>query len=374
MNTCDFAVIGAGIAGASAAYELALHGRVVLLERESLPGYHTTGRSAAMFTEHYGNSIIRRLTVASRSFLENPPEGFTATPLVTPRGSILIAREDQLGSLQKMLAEIQTYAPSVQTADGAEARRLCPALRQDYIAGALMEPGAMDMDVNAIHQGLLSGLKRRKGELVTQAEVTRLARSSTGWEVTTAQGAWSAAVVVNAAGAWCDEVARLAAVQPVGLRPLRRTAFIFDGPAGVDFRRWPDVSDIDEQFYFKPEAGRILASPCDETPMPPCDVQPDDYDVAEAASRIERAATLEIRNIRRKWAGLRSFVGDRTPVVGMDSGTEGFFWLAGQGGYGIMTSPAMGRVVASLIVEGRMPEDLAAMGLKPADLSPARLR
>ncbi|MFZ0887827.1 MAG: FAD-dependent oxidoreductase, partial [Candidatus Binataceae bacterium] len=197
MKTCDFAVIGAGIAGASAAYELALHAAVVLLEREPVPGYHTTGRSAAMFTEHYGNSIIRRLTVASRPFLENPPEGFTATPLVTPRGSILIAREDQLGTLREMLAEIQTYTPSIRAADGGEARRLCPALRADYVAGAIMEPGAMDMDVNAIHQGFLAGLRRRKGEVVTQAEATRLARAGTGWEVSTAQGAWSAGVVVN---------------------------------------------------------------------------------------------------------------------------------------------------------------------------------
>ncbi len=374
MKSYDFLVIGAGMAGASVAYELARCGRVILVEREQVAGYHTTGRSAAMFTEYYGNAVIRRLTVASRDFLAAPPEKFTEVPLMTPRGSLLVARSDQLATLRRMLAEVRTYSPSIHRIEPDAARRLCSALREEYVAGAMLEPGAMDMDVHAIHQGFLGGLRRRQGEIVTDAEVTRLKRSGTSWSVETARGTFNAALVVNAAGAWCDVVAGLAGARPVGLRPLRRTAFVFDGPANVDCRSWPIVADVDEQFYFRPESGLILASPADETPMAPCDVQPDDYDVAVAAQRIERATTLVVRHVRRKWAGLRSFVADRSPVVGPDPEVEGFFWLAGQGGYGIMTSSAIARAAAELIVNGRLPDDLVALGLTPQDLSASRFR
>ena len=374
MPICDFVIIGAGIAGAAAAYELAAHGRVILLERESLPGYHATGRSAAVLTENYGNSIIRRLTVASRRFLENDPDGFASSPLVSPRGVLWIAREDQRDRLTTVLAEAQQLVPSIHAVDCGQARRLCPVLREEYLAAAVLEPDAMDMDVHAIHQGFLKGFRQRNGDLVTGAEVTRLVRSGDSWEVYTAKGRFHAGVVVNAAGAWCDELGRLAGARSIGLTPKRRTAFIFDGPTHYDLQAWPVVIDVDEQFYFKPESGRILASPADETPMPPCDVYPEDYDVALAVDRIEKAATLAVRHIRRKWAGLRSFVADKAPVVGMDVSLPGFFWLAGQGGYGIMTSPAMARAAASLIVDARLPADLAAAGLTPEDLSLARFQ
>lgn len=374
MNTCDFLIIGAGIAGASAAYELAAHGRVVLLEREHLPGYHSTGRSAAVFTENYGSAIIRRLTVASRRFFENPPDGFTSTPLLSSRGMLWIARDDQQATLAAALVEAQKLVPSIYAVDCTEAKRLCPSLHNDYLAAAVLEPEATDMDVHAIHQGFLAGFRLRNGEIVTDAEVTRLVRSDSSWEVQTTKGKFNTGVVINAAGAWCDEVGKLAGAQPISLVPKRRTAFIFDGPTERDFSSWPVVIDVDEQFYFKPESGRILASPADETPMPPCDVHPEEYDVALAADRIQKASTLSIHHIRRKWAGLRSFVADKAPVVGMDVSLPGFFWLAGQGGYGIMTSPAMGRAATSLIIEGRLPADLAASGLTPDDLSPKRLQ
>jgi D-arginine dehydrogenase len=374
MRTCDFLVIGAGIAGASVAYELAAYGRVALLERENLPGYHSTGRSAAVLTENYGNTIIRRLTIASRAFLQNPPDGFTSYPLVSPRGVLWVAREDQRETLAVMLAEAQQLVPTIRAVDSAEARRLCPVLRESYVAGAGLEPEAMDLDVNEIHQGFLRGFRRRNGEILTNAEVRRLARSGDGWEVHTSTEPFSTGIVVNAAGAWCDEIGKLAGAQPVGLTPKRRTAFTFAGPANTDFSLWPIVVDVDEQFYFKPESGRILASPADETPIPPCDVYPEDYDVALAVDRIEKATTLSVRHIGRKWAGLRSFVGDKAPVVGMDVSLPGFFWLAGQGGYGIMTSPAMARAAATLIVEGCLPEDLAVSGLTPEDLSPTRFQ
>jgi len=374
MNAYDFLVIGAGIAGASVAYELASYGRVVLLERESLAGYHSTGRSAAVLTENYGNSIIRRLTVASRQFLENAPEGFTSSPLISPRGMLWIAREEQRDTLGTMLTEARKLVPSIHEIDCAEAKRLCPALRDEYLATAILEPEAMDMDVHAIHQGFLRGFRRRTGDLITGAAVTGLVRSGDSWEVWATKERFGASIVVNAAGAWCDEIGRLATARAIGLTPKRRTAFVFDGATHSDLQAWPVVIDVDEQFYFKPESGRILASPADETPMPPCDVYAEDYDVALAVDRIEKATTLSIRHIRRKWAGLRSFVADKAPVVGMDVALPGFFWLAGQGGYGIMTSPAMARAAANLIVEGRLPADLVAAGLIPGDLSPARLQ
>ena len=377
METCDFLIIGAGIAGASVAYELAEHGRVIVLEREAVPGHHSTGRSAAVLTENYGNSIIRRLTLATRPFLEHPPDGFTDYPLTAPRQMLWIAREDQKARLAATLGEAQRLVPTIRTVEPVEASALCSALRTGYVAYAILEPHALDLDVHAIHQGFLRGLRDRGGRVVTHAEVVRLRQTDTSWEVHTPQQQYAAGVVVNAAGAWCDVIGRLAGARPVGLVPKRRTAFTCDGPAGVapqELAAWPVVIDSDEEFYFKPESGGILASPADETPLEPCDVFPDDYDVALAIDRIQKATTLSIAHINRKWAGLRSFVRDKTPVVGMDSQRAGLFWLAGQGGYGIQTSSAMGRTAASLIVNQCLPQDLTDVGLTPADLAPIRVQ
>jgi D-arginine dehydrogenase len=370
----DILVIGAGIAGASAAFELSRDARVTLLERESQPGYHTTGRSAALFTETYGNLVIRRLTSAGRAFFKDPPEGFGDHPLLTPRGTLLLAREDQLGSLEAALAQTRTAAEAVRRLDAAEVLALNPAVRPGYAAAGLYEPSAEDIDVHALHTGYLRGLKARGGRLVTGAGVAGLAREGGVWVAGTRAGRFAAPVVVNAAGAWCDAVAALAGVRPVGLVPKRRTAFTFDPPEGLDPGPWPATIDIDETFYFKPDAGRILGSPADETPSAPCDAQPEELDVAIGVDRIETATRLTVRRLVNKWAGLRSFVADKTPVVGFDAGAEGFFWLAGQGGYGIQTSPALGRTVAALIVTGGLPEDLTARGLEKAMLAPDRLR
>lgn len=377
METCDFLIIGAGIAGASVAFELAPHGRVIVLERETVPGHHSTGRSAAVLTENYGNSIIRRLTLATRPFLEHPPDGFTEYPLTAPRQMLWIAREDQKAGLEATLGEAQRLVPTIRTVEPAEACALCSALRNGYVAYAILEPHALDLDVHAIHQGFLRGLRNRGGRVVTNAEVVRFQPTGTSWEVHTPDQQYAAAVVVNAAGAWCDVIGRLAGARPVGLVPKRRTAFTCNGPSGIpsqELAAWPVIIDSDEEFYFKPESGGILASPADETPLEPCDVFPDDYDVALAIDRIQKATTLSFSHINRKWAGLRSFVRDKTPVVGMDSERAGFFWLAGQGGYGIQTSSAMGRTAASLIVNQRLPQDLTDMGLMPEDLAPIRLQ
>ncbi len=373
MSRHDFIVIGAGIAGASAAYELQQHGSVVLLEREPLPGHHTTGRSAAFLLESYGSAVVGRLTRGSRGFLEQPPEGFSDSPLVTPKPVLWIGREDQRESLEVSLASGREAGADLREVDVAAARELCPALREDYVAGAVVEPNAMHIDVAGLLDSFLRGFRRRGGELATKAEATRIEHSGGLWDVEAGGRTYRAARVVNAAGAWCDRVASLAGARPIGLRPLRRTAITFDPPPGCDVRSWPCVIDADEDFYFKPEGGQLLASPCDETPSEPCDASAEDYAVALAAESVQRATTIEIRHIRNRWAGLRSFVADRSPVIGMDPERTGFLWLAGQGGFGIMTSPAAARAAAGLIVEGSLPEDLQALGLAAEQLSPERL-
>ncbi len=373
MTDCDFLIIGAGIAGTSAAYELAPHGKVIVLEAEAAPAYHSTGRSAAQFLETYGNAVVRGLTRASRPFYESPPPGFGEHDLLSARPALYIARADQLEKLAQLEAEVRRLTPEIARLSAEEARALVPVLRDGYVAAGLMEPAAMDIDVHALHQGYLKGLRQRGGMMVVNAEVQALSRAARAWQVETKAGRYSAPVVVNAAGAWSEQLGALAGAAAIGLQPKRRTVITFDGPDALDCRSWPVVADIGEQFYFKPDAGRILASPADETPVPPCDVQPEELDVAITVDRLETATTLQVRRIAHKWAGLRSFVADKSLVIGFDEGLEGFFWLAGQGGYGIQTAPAAAQVAAALITDGKLPDDVAAFGVKTEDLAPARL-
>ena len=370
--TYDFIIIGAGIAGASAAYELSKSGSVLLLEREARPGYHTTGRSAAFFTLNYGNTLIRSLTAASRDFLFSPPEIFGAAPLLEPRPTVTIARADQTASFAANLAAGLASPGDIAEIDIAEAEAMIPVLRPGYAARAHIERDSYFMDVDLIHGGFLRGFAAHGGRLATDAEVTGLARANGAWRVETRAGNFEAPVVINAAGAWANQIAALAGARPVGIEPRRRTVIVFAAPENVSVDSMPLVIDADEQFYFKPEAGKILASPADETPSPPCDAQPEEIDIALVADRLARASTLEIRHIEHKWAGLRSFAPDRSPVVGADPNLEGFVWLAGQGGYGIMTSPAMSRAAAALATGGAWPEDLGEMGIEAAALAPGR--
>jgi D-arginine dehydrogenase len=370
----DFVVIGAGMAGASAAYELAETARVIVLERESQPGYHTTGRSAALYAETYGNQVIRAITTASRALYMQPPPGFTEHPLLSPRGTVIIGRADQQASLDRAYEEGRQLVSSIRRLTGDEVRRMVPVLKPEHSVGAVLVPDDMDIDVHALHQGYLKGLRARGGQVVTDAELRGLKRAGGEWVLETTAGTFTAPVVVNAAGAWADVVGEMAGAAPIGLVPKRRTAITFDPPAGVDITRWPAVIDADEQWYIKPDAGRILASPADETPSQPCDAQPDEMDIAICVDRVMTATTLDIRRITHRWAGLRSFVKDKTPVVGFDDKVEGFFWLAGQGGYGIQTAPAMGRIAAALARGKPMPDDVAALGVSAADLAPQRLR
>jgi D-arginine dehydrogenase len=288
-----------------------------------------------------------------------------------PRRVLWIGREDQLPRLATALTEAAGLADACSVAD---ALALCPVLRPDYVAGALLEREGFDIDVAALHQGYIAAFRRAGGTLVCGARVTRIARQGAGWSVEAGGETYACAVVVNAAGAWADEVAGLAGVARVGLTPKRRTALTFDAPAGVPTADWACVLDADEAFYFKPDAGRILASPADETPSAPCDAQPEDLDVAIAVDRLETATSLKVARIAARWAGLRTFAPDKVPVVGMEPAAPGFFWLAGQGGYGIMTSPALGAVAAELIVDGGFAPATAGPGVTAAALSPARLR
>jgi D-arginine dehydrogenase len=372
MVEFDFIVIGGGMAGASAAYELSGSSRVLVLEQEDQPGYHSTGRSAALYAETYGNRTIRGLTTGGKAFYLDPPPGFTEHPLLRPRGVMFVGRADQQAALDRFLAEVAGLRSNIRRIEVTEAYAHAPVLRPGYVAGAVLDPDAMDIEVHALHHGYLRGLKARGGQVLTDAGVQSLERQGNSWLARTRAGEFRGRVVVDAAGAWCDEIAVMAGATPVGLVPKRRTAILFQPPAGIDPRGWPSVIDADEQFYFRPDAGRVMASPADETPMPPCDVQPDELDIAILIDRLEKVANLPVTRIENRWAGLRTFAEDKTPVVGYDPHVEGFFWLAGQGGYGIQIAPGLSRLVAALARHEPMPSDLANLGVRKEVLSPAR--
>lgn len=358
----DVLVLGAGIAGAAAGHFLAAAGlRVVLLEREDAPGRHTTGRSAALFSEYFGPPVVRALTTASRRFLADPPDGFANTPLLAPRGVVTVALPGDEAAFDAALADARTVGAAELTP--AEALALVPPLRPGRFARAMHKPAAMDVDVAAVHQGFLRGLR-----VLTRSPVTAVRRDGAGWTVATPGGEHAAPVLVDAAGAWADEVAALAGVPRLGLTPLRRTAVLVE--TGVDAARWPLLNDVPETFYAKPESGALLLSPSDASAEPPGDPRARDLDVAIAVDRLEQATTLRVRRVAHAWAGQRTAAPDDLPVVGADPAVPGFCWLAGLGGYGVQLSPAVGRLLAAAVLG-----DTTAPGL-PADsarlLSPAR--
>jgi len=372
-RTADCIVIGAGIAGAAAGFFLAPHLKVLLVEQEEQPGFHSTGRSAALFMESYGTPQVRALTMASRAFFEAPPQGFTEHPLLGARGAMMVATHGQEAPLHAHWEVLKAMSPRGRLLDAAGACRITPVLRRELVIGAVHEPDASDMDVHAIHQGFLRGVRRAGGMLVADAPVSSLRREGDVWQVRAGTHALEAPLVVNAAGAWADVVGRLAGARAIGLVPKRRSAFIFAPPEGVASASWPLTAGIEEDWYIKPDAGMLLGSPANEDPVPPHDVQPEDLDIATAIDRIERMTTLTIRRPTRVWAGLRSFVADGDLVGGADPELPGFFWSAAQGGYGIQTSPAMGQSVAALVRGEPIPAHVAGFGLTSAMLSPSRL-
>jgi D-arginine dehydrogenase len=370
----DFLIVGGGIAGASAGFWLAPHGRVIVLEREAHPGYHSTGRSAALFMASYGTPQVRALSLASRAFFDAPPAGFSEHPVLTPRGAMMVAAPGQEALLEEHWTVMSAVAKTSRRLTAAQVLELVPAFRPERVAGGLLEEDASDMDVHAIHQGYLRGLRHAGGSVVCDAPVTALRRVGDLWHVEAGGATYEAPVVINAAGAWADELAKLAGVPAIGLQPRRRSAMIFAPPPGMKIESWPMAIGVTEDWYFKPDAGMVLGSPANADDVPPQDVQPEELDIAIAIDRIETMTTLRIRRPTRTWAGLRSFVADGDLVGGFDAAAPGFFWIAAQGGYGIQTSPAMGEACAALARGLPLPERIAAFGLTEAMLSPDRLR
>lgn len=347
-NHLGAVVIGGGIAGVSAAHHLATRTSVVLVEAHATLAHHTTGRSAAMYLENYGTDAVRRLTLASTPFLTQPPAGTADSPLLEPRGMLSAGPADCVAALEELAARGRTLVPSIRFVDGDEAMEHCPILRPGWAAAGVWEPDARSIDVGGLHQAFVRGLRAANGEILTEAPVRALARRADGWHVEAGEHHLVADLVVNAAGAWADEVAVLAGLAPVGLQPLRRTAFTVAAPDGLDVGRLPLLHAADDSFYVKPEGPQLLCSPADETPSPPCDAKPEELDVARAIDAIGTATTLSIRSVRRAWAGLRTFAPDREPVIGPDPGEPTFVWCAGQGGTGIQTAPAAGALTAAL--------------------------
>lgn len=370
----DVAIVGAGIAGAALAYELAPQARVLLLERESQPGMHSTGRSAAMFMASYGPAQARALTRASRAFYLAPPAGFAEQALMAPRGALYVAWAGQEAALAAMQAALQASGTAIERLDAAQTLARVPVLRAQDLIGALWEAGAMDIDVHALHQGFLRGARRHGAALWLDAELEQAIRhddSAGGWALTLADGRQlRCARLVNAAGAWADEVARRCGSAPQGLQAKRRSAFSFEPPSGVDFRAWPVTAAIEESWYFKPDAAQLLGSPANADPVPPHDVQPEELDIAIGIHAIERDTTLRIRRPRRSWAGLRTFSRDGELVIGADD--RGLFWLAAQGGYGIQSAHGAALLAAALLAGQPLPRALHEQGVDPRALRPGR--
>jgi D-arginine dehydrogenase len=367
--SADIIVIGGGIAGVSSAAQCAIDAQVTLVEMESRAGLHATGRSAAFFSPAYGNAVVRDLTAASERFFRDPPEGFVDVPLLRQRDCLFVGRHDQLQSLADLEAEVSLLRP----VDTASIYSRVPAFRAGYLAGGLCDASGGDLDVDALHQGYLRQFRARGGQLAVDSEVQSLRRVDGQWHVRTENELYCAPLVINAAGAWADAVAARANLGPLGIEPRRRSVLLVDAPAQHDIPDWPLVVDADEAFYFKPEAGQLLLSLADETPSPACDAQPEELDLAIAIDRVSKALDIEVRRINHSWAGLRSFAPDSTFVVGEDPRAGGFFWLAGQGGYGIQSAPALAHLSAHLVTGQTPPADFAAVVDHCDSVTPARL-
>lgn len=358
------------MAGVSAAYHLAPHGSVALIEAEVQLAKHTTGRSAAVFTENYGGPVNERLTTASRSFMESQAEGLADSPILSPLGMLEVYGPESADRLVASPGHSRSDSVVIEIVDQSEIRQLVPCIRPGVAVGGVWEPNAAEIDVMGLHQAFLRGARRYNTSVELGAGATAITKSGSHWDVQTGSSTVTASIVVNAAGAWGDVVASAAGVKPVGLMPTRRTAFTV--PTALETEGWPFVTfqDGDEHFYFKTESGgQLLCSPSDETPSEPCDARPEEIDIAKAIDSINERTSLSIRSVRSAWAGLRTFAPDRDPVIGEAEEQEGFFWFVGQGGTGIQTAPAAGALLASLIVDSPLPDHLARTGLNPSDVA-----
>jgi D-arginine dehydrogenase len=376
LKRVEIVVIGGGIAGVSAAALFARHAPTMLLERESALGYHSSGRSATFYHFGIGDDVVRGLTAASRFFFADPPPGYSDVPLWQEKAALFIATPQHMDELVALETEMRRFTDSIARVGPDEMQAIVPVLKvggEGAVAGVL-DTGGRKLDADLLLQANARALRAAGGEIRFNAGVTGIAHDGTEWIVDTAEGSYAAKTVVNAAGAWADELAVLAGVRPLGLTPLRRTIIGFDPPEGIPIADWPFLKTVqDDGFYMLPDAGRLLVSPMDVTPSPPCDVQPEDYEMALAAWRIEEATTLSVGRIALKWAGLRSFVADKVPTAGFAPDAPGFFWLAGQGGYGLQTSPAMAMAAEALLFGLPWPGLLSEHGVEPHHIRPDRL-
>jgi D-arginine dehydrogenase len=369
-NACDILIIGGGVAGLSAAAVLSEQAKVIVLEAEEQIGYHSSGRSATMLHYALGDRLVRALTLASRGFIETPPEGFSDVQLGQPMPVLIHAREEEREALDALDAEISPFA-ALERLDDRGVAELCPLLKvgEGEACAGIADLAGIRLDAHALLQGYARALRERGGALLGGMRVVKMHHSFGVWNITTeGEHAFSAPIVVNAAGAWADSIAKLARVEPLGLEPKRRTIITFDAPSGTDLGRLPFAKTVGDELYFAPESGRLFASPMDEIPSEPTDAQASEYEVALAVWRIEERTVAKVDRIHSRWAGLRTFAPDRHPVAGFAPAAEGFFWLAGQGGFGLQTSPAMAGVVASLVSGARWP----LTDVPPEQLGPNR--
>ena len=370
MAEADFLIVGGGVAGLSAGARLARHGRVVVLEAEQALGYHSSGRSATFSHFGIGNRIVRALTAHSRDYFLAAGEG-----VLSRRSSALfVATEEMVPPLETLWRDMAAHSDSLRPLDEAEMVRLFPPLRtgREAIVAGLLYPDGLRLDSDAMLQGFARIVRDSGGEVLAGRRATAVEASGAGWQVEAGEESWTAPILIDAAGAWADEVAVLAGVRPLGLTPLRRTIIVVDPPEGADVRDWPFVKTAVDDFYILPESGRLMASPVDEVESVAGDAQPEEYDLALAAWKVERYTTLSVARIAHRWAGLRTFTTDRTPAVGFDPEAPGFFWLAGQGGFGLQTAPAVAEAVEALATGGGWPESLDKLGIEPDSLAPRR--
>lgn len=370
----DFIVVGAGIAGASVAYWLSQSAQVLILEREAQAGYHSTGRSAALFMASYGPPQVRALTCASRAFFTDPPAGFCVHPLLTPRGAMVFGGAGQEAALDAHEALVRSASGHAVRLTPEQALARVPVLVAEGLIGAVLEMDAADIDVDALLQGFLRGTRAHGSRILFDAGIERLRRVDGGWEVDAGGATYRAPVLVNAAGAWADAIGAMAGAAPIGLVPKRRSAMLFAPPAEMAIAAWPMFMDVAQSFYVKPDAGMLLGSPCNADQVEPHDVLAEELDIAIAIDNIERMTSLRVRRPQHVWAGLRSFVADGELVGGYDADVPGLFWAAAQGGYGIQTAPAAGQLYAALLLGAAPPAAILEWGVEPAALSPGRLR